>query len=652
MSEAEREGSAHADVAAAGAVTFAFASGPLDPRAAAYFEKQSRLAELEIAELEREERVRHWSLRVRHISDVMKLSFEVAFALGLFALFAAASAMIWTAARSHGLVIEPFQVPQSYVQRGLTGQAMAARLQDKLAKLQDETDSLRPANSFANNWGDDIRIEIPDTGVSVGEINRYLRAWLGRETHISGEIWQTAGGVVVATRAGTGAGESFAGQDSDLDKLLDEAALSIYEKTQPYRYAIYQLDHWRPAEVVRVVRRMIGTAPRREKAWAYTAWSNIPENDGNAHAALAMNRLAIALDAENALAWLNYAGDYYDLDGEEEELRGFRRTVALARSGWSGLNPAKAAPALLTAQSSIYEVQGDFAADLAVQRKLQDLPDYGGTAANAAALAFLSSASLHDARAAEAERRQAAASKDDQGGYPVFLQLQPVADSRLGSWQRVVADRAALLEYTAEGGLRFPGYAGLLNARLPAAAYALALAHSGALAAARKAVDLTPLDCDACLRARAQIAALSGNRKRAEFWFLHAVQHAPSIPFGDTEWGGALLASGDVDAAIAHFRIAHAKGPHFADPLEMWGEALIAKNRSDLALAKFEEAARYAPNWGRLRLKWGEALWWCGRKDEARAQFLRAASLNLIASERSELARMNALAGTNKGNGK
>ena len=638
MSEA---GSPHGNASPPGA--FAFAAGPLDPRAAAYFEKQSRLADLEIAELEREERVRHWSLRVRHVSDVLKLSFECAFAFGLLAVLAAVLSMIWTAAHSNGLVIEPFQVPQSFAQRGLTGQSMAARLQDKLVRLQDETDSLRPPNSFANNWGDDIRIEIPDTGVSVGEINRYLREWLGHETRISAELWQTADGIVVAARAGKGEGQSFAGGERDLDALLEKAALAIYEKTQPYRYAIYQLDRWQPAEVVRVVRRMIATAPRREKAWAYTAWSNIPENDGRTQAAIEMNRLAIALDAKNALAWLNFAGDYYDLDGEEEELKGFRRTVALARSEWSGLNPVKAAPALLTAQSALDEVQGDFTADLAVQLRLEDLPDYGGTAANAAAIAYLDDAYLHDPRAAEAERRQAAASKSDQGGYLVFLQLRPVADARLGQWERAIGDEAALREFTANTRLRFPGYASLLNARLPAAAYALALAHTKDAAAAKRAIDATPLDCDACLRARGQIAVLSRDWNRARFWFDRARKHAPSIPFAYTDWGEALLGKGDIDDAIAQFRTAHIKGPHFADPMEKWGEALIAKNRSDLALEEFAAAAAYAPNWGLLHLKWAEALWWCGRRDEARAQLGRASSLELSPAQRFELSRMRSL---------
>ena len=101
-----------------------------------------------------------------------------------------------------------------------------------------------------------------------------------------------------------------------------------------------------------------------------------------------------------------------------------------------------------------------------------------------------------------------------------------------------------------------------------------------------------------------------------------------------------LLEKGDLNGAIAKFESAHAKGPHFADPLEMWGEALIAKNRSDLALAKFEEANKYAPKWGRLHLKWGEALWWTGSKAEARKQFAIAGTLDLTPAEKAERTRV------------
>ena len=52
------------------------ASGTEEARA--LLRKQARLVDLQSADLEREDTVRHWSLRVRHISDVLKLGFELA----------------------------------------------------------------------------------------------------------------------------------------------------------------------------------------------------------------------------------------------------------------------------------------------------------------------------------------------------------------------------------------------------------------------------------------------------------------------------------------------------------------------------------------------------------------------------------------------
>src|SRR6185437_10113306 len=133
--------------------------------------------------------------------------------------------------------------------------------------------------------------------------------------------------------------------------------------------------------------------------------------------------------------------------------------------------------------------------------------------------------------------------------------------------------------------------------------------------------------------------------RRGEDPLLAAARAAPSPPDSFADWGEIRLWRGDTAGAIAKFEIAHAKGPHFADPLEMWGEALIARNRSDLAVAKFTEAAPYAPNWGRLHLKWGEALLWSGDKDGAKKQFAVAAGLFLSPADRTALQRLGSAHG-------
>ncbi|MEI9931832.1 MAG: hypothetical protein WDM89_15165 [Rhizomicrobium sp.] len=71
---------------------------------------------------------------------------------------------------------------------------------------------------------------------------------------------------------------------------------------------------------------------------------------------------------------------------------------------------------------------------------------------------------------------------------------------------------------------------------------------------------------------RGDIAALKHDWSAAARWFALVSTRTRHIPFADSEWGRMLLAKGDLDGAIAKFESAHAKGPHFADPLEMWAK--------------------------------------------------------------------------------
>ncbi|MEI9932466.1 MAG: hypothetical protein WDM89_18495 [Rhizomicrobium sp.] len=73
-------------------------------------------------------------------------------------------AAIWNAAHDDGLVIEAFQVPPDMTARGLTGQTVASQLLDKLSRSRRRRTRPRTATSYTNNWGDDIKVEIPNTG--------------------------------------------------------------------------------------------------------------------------------------------------------------------------------------------------------------------------------------------------------------------------------------------------------------------------------------------------------------------------------------------------------------------------------------------------------------------------------------------------------
>ncbi|HEY1631326.1 MAG TPA: hypothetical protein VGF56_08420 [Rhizomicrobium sp.] len=601
------------------------------PQIEALIARQIALADLQIEDIKRDDKLRRWALRYSNASAVMKVAFELAVAFVFLVIAVVVAGAIWSAHEARGLVIESFQVPAPMAERGLTGQVVASRLLDKLAGLQDKTDSLRAPNSYANNWGDDIKVQIPDTGVSIGEFNRYLRQWLGHETHITGEVWREDDGIAVVARAGSDQGVVFPGKESELDALLQKAAESVFEKTQAYRYAVYLTENGDKAKADKVLQTILATAPPGEQAWALSLQSNENYNNGDFLGAVALNTRGAALDPDNALAVENRAEAERELSWDEAALRDFRRTYEMTAGSRSDVNPAKLPVALRFGQMQIAQRLGDFATCLVLDLQVETMPDYAGSAVNSRLIEIAYRGWSHDPAGAERVAREP---------VPADIITTATRLSFLAQGRFLAGDAA--------GGTR--AYFALLDLPIPPATreffkqdnrrqllalYARALAERGDFAHADAAIADTPGDCDTCLRMRGQIAALERQWGRADYWFARAAAHAPSVPFADSDWGMALLAKGDAAGAIAKFESAHAKGPNFADPLEGWGEALMAQNRADLALGKFQGAARLTPQWGRLHLKWGEALFYMGRKDEARAQFVLAAGLT--PSETSEL---------------
>jgi tetratricopeptide (TPR) repeat protein len=224
-------------------------------------------------------------------------------------------------------------------------------------------------------------------------------------------------------------------------------------------------------------------------------------------------------------------------------------------------------------------------------------------------------------------------SKSGSGGVP----QNAMAARSMGDWQGAYDQLAALEQssQTPDRAVRFKSAVETMALPLMAEA----LAHLGRIEEAQALAAKGPADCYRCLIARGQVAAIAGQPAEADRWFAAALRQGPSLVSAPTEWGQALLARGQADAAIEKLKIANRIGPRFADPLELWGEALMAKGDFKGGVGKFRDANSHAPQWGRLHLKWGEALAKLGKADQARAQFATAAKLDLTPAERAELAQ-------------
>jgi tetratricopeptide (TPR) repeat protein len=597
-----------------------------------FLKKQGRLVDLQARELEHELGLRHWSLWVRHASGLLKLALELS--AGLLLLFAviAIGVMVWNAAHADGLVIEEFSVPGDLAVKGLTGQVVATQMLDKLTDMQSKTKSNRAPRTYANNWGDDIKVEIPETGVSIGEAYRFLRGWLGHETHVSGEVFHTAAGIAVTARIGADSGATFAGAEGDLDALVQKAAEHLYGITQPYRYGVYLDQQGRHNEGVRVMQALAKAGPPSERAWAYSGLGTISD-DPNVDVPIRLYSHALELDPGNALATNNLATTERLMGHPEKALADFRKGLALLSSKGQGeIRDDFVTSYRLLEQAAVDGLLGDFRNS--ALENADAIQSEQSTAAGASGALARIQVNAHDiggARATLADPLPETPGQIDTGAF-INGEAKIEIAAMMQDWDEALR-QAALLQPVLQKHPRDVSQYHLTGELVVAQAEA----KLGRFAEAEARIANTPGDCYTCLRARARIAEAEGQHARADWWFERAMKSNPSIPLAYSEWGQALLERGQPDAAIEKFTIANRQGPHFADPLEGWGEALMKENRSDRALAKFEEAEKYAPNWGRLHLKLGEALVHADKRDEARRQFEAAEPLGLTPSERGEL---------------
>jgi tetratricopeptide (TPR) repeat protein len=557
------------------------------------------------------------------------------FCVGI-AVAAGLGLMVWNASRSNGLLIEPFSVPGDLAGRGLTGQVISAKLLDRLVDMQAKTSSQRAPQSYANSWDEKgIKLDVPESGVSLTELDQFLREKLGRDTHVTGELVRTPSGLTLTARAGLNGADSVAGPDTDLDGLVQRLAESVYKMTQPYRYVIFLITHDRSAEAMPVLKNLAKTGSTQDRAWSYSVLGVVARDSEGIDAALPLLNRSLNIDPNLAVSLNNLARYETEKGDPEQALREDRLIVTLSTEREQVL-PVFIPALRHSSQAQVDLLSGAFRDAAREQSAViqSGLPGRWDLSADLAA----AQAGEHELSAARATMADPVPDSGLAPGASAYSKIYAamLIDSAAEDWAGVLS----LADTTEFRLAKYPGVRADQRSLLyPLSAYAQA--RLGRFAAANARIAVTPDDCYGCLIARARIAELQGQRVGADAWFAKAVERAPSIPFAYADWGQALLGRRQPDAAIEKFKLSIEKGPHFADPLEGWGEALMAKNQSHLALTKFAEADKYAPDWGRLHLKWGEALIYVGRRDDAKAQFSRAAVLDLTPSEKSELVRMH-----------
>ena len=578
------------------AMVAAVSGKPLPDIARRVLEEEARLIRAQCTEL-----------RLREIGERVRAALWAILAVAAFAIVALIVLLIVHASRTDALVVESFRVPPAMAQQGLTGDVIATEVLDRIAEFQQRTQSVRAATSYSNNWGDDIKIDIPETGATADQVWKLLRGWLGKETRISGEVIQTPAGLALTTRVGSEPGQRFVSKTGDLDALIAQGAEHIMAATQPYRFAIYLNRVGRRGESLASLQQLTSDPSPIERKWAYNGIAVAHRQRGDFLGELEAARRALAIDPNMVPATENVGDAQWGLGHDQEAVDARRRALSIPNSG-------EYDPRIFEANHC-----NDFdalAARTADQAQLRQ------------AIACLSTAPesyrtyIPSDRSDIAILRHDPALIADEQPSPFLAPQEAASDNALFRFRMLLANdtRGAPLEKalidvaTTQTQLVNAGKTALPTAvpisvdfyeaiepivLWPYEAQALAKLGRGGDAAAL--IAKTPLDCYACLRARGSIAEERGDLRAAQLWFLKAAQQAPRLAPAFVDWGRLLLDARHYGSAEVKFGYAAQMAPNWADPLKYWGDALAGEGKRGQALAKYDAALKLAPNWLQLQ---------------------------------------------------
>jgi tetratricopeptide (TPR) repeat protein len=530
----------------------------------------------------REEKVRRFGLRLR-------VGFQLFIALFATVIGIGIAVMIHDAVTSRRVVIEPFDAPPGLAARGLSGKVIASGLLDELSRLQEATRGSVAARGLSGAWSNDIKVNVPETGVSIGEISRLLRGRFGHDVSIDGELVETPMQGLALTVRGNGVPpKTFSGSATELGKLTIGAAEYIYSKSQPARWASYLTVNERYQEAIAFCRTAFADADPAERPRLLNSWAiAIQSSGGSNREALALFRAAVKLqpdvwpvhnNIQNALMVL---GDEEGAWRAAEDMRGIAggrpgRAPEFSYQNWDYLTwnlPAWLAEVAADVEASSAGLSASIAASGTEVADIQ--------------------ARMHDGSAADLALKT---TKDDPHDPTIAAMNHFVrgrlaseagdtlqAQSEMEAFGAAYADPAVATNY--------PGYHCWIApaeeaARHPEKADAV-------LRTAGTFVD--------CYRFRADILDGRGDWPGAQKAYADAVALAPDLPAAYYSWGLALARHGDLSAAQIKLQAANQRGPHWADPLKAWGDLLVKQGHAKDALAKYDEALKYAPNWKQLR---------------------------------------------------
>jgi len=539
-----------------------------------------------------EEKVRRFGLRLR-------VGFQLFLVLAATVIGLGVAVVIRDAFKSRSVVIDAFDISPNLTAQALDGRIVAAALHDRLTQLQAATRISAQKREIANAWTNEIAIDVPETGLSFGQIERMLKTRFGHDQHISGTLIKTdPAGLALTVRGTDVLPRTFTDEKADLDAVVSRAAEYVYGESQPGLFVHYLAnDVARYEDAIAFAKSHLARASTDDKPLLLNYWANamsaIALGDRKIMAqTVPLYQEAVRIKPDYWNGWYNITSTLGTLGDEEGAIRAGLQMKKLA-GGRPGEAPEQSYGPY---DQLLYNLQAYRSALLA------EIAATGGVTAiwaEEGLLVALADAQLHEVDTARV--RLATALWDPKSHFDVMAvtNLRALIAEELGDLKAAANAWDDFAAVWSDPRIANSSPSAMCGSAPTYERTAQPAKADAALAAPLKTVGIsTYVDC---YRFKADVLELRGDWTGAQEWYAKAVKLGPSMPSGYYSWGVALAKHGELAAAAVKFQLANQKGPHWADPLKAWGDVLMKQNNATDALAKYDEALKYAPNWKQLR---------------------------------------------------
>ncbi len=519
-------------LASAIATNLASQSPEVAAETVAFLRQQTSVLRLQEKNLEAEYEFFESEAGPRLLALRLRTGFQIFMALVATVIGIGFAVMIRDALTSRSVMVDAIEIAPNIAAQVPSSQILSAGLLDVLTRIQAATRSNAERRALSNAWTSEISVDIPETGVSIAQLERMLKNRFGHDQHIAGDLVASGKGGLALTVRGSGIMPStFTDEGGDLGKLLTQAGEYVYGQSQPGLWTAYLSNNGLRDEAIRFAQGAYATVAASEKPFVLNYWANAISGNGGEGAmaeALSLYREAVRLKPDY---WVGYNNIMFGLVGigdEEGAVRVGRQMMQAA-----GGRPGRASEDLYqNYDQQVWDLPAESASMIA------DIEASGGVGTSTAAsgaegldvAAF--EALMHDPEAAGLRLKTTPFDEKNVADVAARAFARALLAEEQGELKTAALQWDAYLAAYADPTVATENPQNICYAAVTYEKTGQPAKAQAALDAPQKAVGVgTFVNCD---RFRGDVLELRGDWPGAQAWFAKAVALGPAFPQATT----------------------------------------------------------------------------------------------------------------------